>query len=226
MTIALGMRIGDGLIFAADRLLSTDRHQFMDRNRKVTVYPLNHGAIFFAFADSPVAAKEVRQKIETRLVALDTPDYSLSIADIGRMTEAVINEVYANRLGSMPLQLLIGGTVPGEGTQMWVYDGEGGFNIGGEFIILGAGESSLIRYLEAAYSRRDSLDIGKDVPIYLIHQTEQFIPGCKGIDVIAIPNTVESEIGDWDWISDDEITARLQRMMSREKDHLRKIVTG
>jgi hypothetical protein len=36
---------------------------------------------------------------------------------------------------------------------MWVYDGEGGFNIGGEFIILGAGESSLIRYLEAAYSR-------------------------------------------------------------------------
>jgi 20S proteasome alpha/beta subunit len=226
MTIALGMRIGDGLIFAADRLLSTDRHHFMDRNRKVTVYPLNHGAIFFAFADSPVTAKEVRQKIETRLVALDTPDYALSIADIGRITETVINEVYANRLGSMPLQLLIGGAVPGDGTQMWVYDGEGGFNIGGEFIILGAGESSLIRYLEAAYSREDSLDVGKDVAIYLIHQAAQFIPGCKGVDVIAIPNAVESEIEDWDWLSDDEITVRLQRMMSREKDHLRKIITG
>ena len=226
MTIALGMRIGDGLIFAADRLLSTDRHQFMDRNRKVTVYPLNHGAIFFAFADSPVAAKEVRQKIETRLVALDTPDYALSIADIGRITETVINEVYANRLGAMPLQLLIGGAVPGDGTQMWVYDGEGGFNIGGEFIVLGAGESSLIRYLEAAYSRQDSLEAGKDVAIYLIHQAEQFIPGCKGIDVIAIPNAVDSEIEDWDWLSDDEITARLQRMISREKDHLRKIITG
>ena len=79
MTIALGMRVGDGgFILAADRLLSTDRHQFMDR--KVTVYPLNHGTLFFAFADSPVAAKEVRQKIETRLVALDTLEYALSIA--------------------------------------------------------------------------------------------------------------------------------------------------
>src|SRR5207245_10653276 len=39
MTIALGMRIGDGLIFAADRLSSTDRHHFMESNRKVTVYP-------------------------------------------------------------------------------------------------------------------------------------------------------------------------------------------
>ncbi len=85
MTIALGMRIGDGLIFAADRLLSTDRHQFIDRNRKVTVCPLNHSAIFFGFADSPVTAKEVRQKIEARLVALDTPDYALSIDDIGRI---------------------------------------------------------------------------------------------------------------------------------------------
>lgn len=226
MTIALGMRIGDGLIFAADRLLSTDRHHFMDRNRKVTVYPLNHGSIFFAFADSPIAAKEVRQKIETRLVALDTSDYALSIDDIGRITETVVNEVYANRLGAMPLQLLIAGAVPGEGTQMWVYDGEGGFNIGGEFIILGAGESSLIRYLEAAYSRRDSLDIGKDLAIYLIHQAEQFIPGCKGIDVIAIPNSEKSETEDWDWLSDDEIAARLERIISREKDLLRKIVTG
>ena len=181
MTIALGMRIGDGLIFAADRLLSTDRHHFMDRNRKVTVYPLNHGAIFFAFADSPVAAKEVRQKIETRLVALDTPDYALSIADIGRITETVINEVYANRLGAMPLQLLIGGAVPGEGTQMWVYDGEGGFNIGGEFIVLGAGESSLIRYLEAAYSRQDSLEADKDVAIYLITAVQISRDGSVGL---------------------------------------------
>ncbi len=62
MTIALGMRIGDGLIFAADRLLSTDRHQFLDRNRKVTIYPLNHGAVFFSFADFPLAAKELRTK--------------------------------------------------------------------------------------------------------------------------------------------------------------------
>jgi hypothetical protein len=173
-----------------------------------------------------VAAKEVRQKIETRLAALDTPDYALRIADIGAITETVINEVYANRLGAMPLQLLIGGAVPGDGTQMWVYDGEGGFNIGGEFIVLGAGESSLIRYLEAAYEHQDSLDVGKDLAIYLIHQAERFIPGCKGIDVIAIPNAVDSEYESWDWLGDDEITARLQRMMNREHEQLRKIVTG
>lgn len=70
---------------------------------------MNHGSIFFAFADSPIAAKEVRQKIETRLVALDTSNYALSIDDIGRITETVVNEVYANRLGAMPLQLLIAG---------------------------------------------------------------------------------------------------------------------
>src|SRR5205807_1363010 len=147
--------------------------------------------------------KEVRQKIETRLVALDTPDYPLSIADIGQITETVLNEVYAHRLGAMPLQLLIGGSVPGDGTQMWVYDGEGGFNIGGEFIVLGAGESSLIRYLETAYSRQDSLEAGKDVAIYLIHQAEQFIPGCKGIDVIAIPNAEHSTTEDWQWLPDN-----------------------
>lgn len=126
----------------------------------------------------------------------------------------------------MPLQLLIGGAVPGDGTQMWVYDGEGGFNIGGEFIVLGAGESSMIRYLEAVYSHQDSLEAGKDVAIYLIHQAEQFIPGCKGIDVIAIPNAVDSQFEDWDWLSDDEITARLQRMINRETTYLRKIITG
>jgi hypothetical protein len=80
----------------------------------------------------------------------------------------------------------------------------------------------LIRYLEAAYSRHDALDVGKDVAIYLIHQAEQFIPGCKGIDVIAIPNAEESKTEDWGWLSDDEIAAQLGKMISC----LRKIITG
>jgi hypothetical protein len=230
MTIALGMRVhGGGIILAADRLLSTERHQFMDE--KLTVYPLYSGAIFFAFADSPVTAKEVRQKIEARLDAVETfnlenslegrSESRISLAEIGQVSEAVINEVYANRLGSMPLQMLIAAAIPGEGTAMWLYDGEAGFNIAGQFLILGAGESSLIRYLETAYSRQDSVELGENVAIYLIHQAEQFIPGCKGIDVISI-----SDAANWDWLDQDEIAAKLDAMKAREKEQIRKIVTG
>jgi hypothetical protein len=37
---------------------------------------------------------------------------------------------------------------------------------------------------------------------------------------------VDSEVVDWDWLNDDEISARLQTMIGGEKDHLRKIITG
>jgi hypothetical protein len=64
------------------------------------------------------------------------------------------------------------------------------------------------------------------LPVSLIHRAEQFIPGCKEIDVISIPNTVDSEVVDWDWLNDDEISPRVQTMIGGEKDHLRKIITG
>jgi len=218
MTIALGMRLTDGIVLAADRLLSTERHQFEED--KVTVWPLNHGEIFFAFADSPVTAKEVRQKIENRLAAKDDVEAGISLDEIQEACESVINEIYANRLGAMPLQMLIAARVVGQGTQMWLYDGQAGFNLAGEFEILGAGESSLIRYLKIAYSRRDSIQIGKDLAIYLVHQAREFIPGCKGIDVIAITNA------GWDWLDDKEIEPKVEMMKQREREQLRKIVTG
>jgi 20S proteasome alpha/beta subunit len=218
MTIALGMRLKDGgIILGADRLLSTERHHFTDE--KLTLYPTNNGIIFFAFADSPVTAREVRQKIEAQVTAL--PESETTLEKLGQLSEEVINDVYAKRLGAMPLQLLIVGAVPGEGTQMWFYDGEGGFNIASQFVILGAGESSLIRYLERAYSWTDSIESAENVAIYLIHQAEQFIPGCKGIDIMSISNDE-----DWNWLNEREIEVRLEVMKAREKDQLRKIVTG
>jgi hypothetical protein len=105
MTIALGMRLKDGIVLAADRLFSTERHQFEDD--KITVWPLNHGEIFFTFADSPVTAKEVRQKIENRITAEDDEETGISLYEIQKVCESVINEIYANRLGLMPLQMLI-----------------------------------------------------------------------------------------------------------------------
>ncbi len=217
MTIALGMRFKDGIVLAADRLLSTERHQFEDD--KITVWSLNHGEIFYAFADSPVTAKEVRQKIEASLSTKDNPATGISLTEIQEVCESVINEIYAKRLGVMPLQLLIAARVVGEGVRMWLYDGEAGFNSAGEFEILGAGESSLIRYLKSAYSQNDSIDVGKDLAIYLVHQAGEFIPDCRGIDVISISGPLS-----WDWLEDDEIAVRLARMKSREKDRLREII--
>ena len=47
------------------RLLSTDQMQY--EQDKLTFYPCSNGMLFFAHADSPVTAKEVRQKIEARV---------------------------------------------------------------------------------------------------------------------------------------------------------------
>ena len=138
MTIALGMRLKDGIVLAADKLFSTERHQFLDE--KLTMWPLEHGEIFFAFADSPVTAKEIRQKIENRLQTRDDRIEGISLSGIQEVCEVVINEVDANRQGAMPVQLLIVARSVGEGTQMWLYDGQSGFNVAGEFEILGAGE--------------------------------------------------------------------------------------
>jgi hypothetical protein len=224
------MRLKDGgIILAADRLLSTERHQFMDN--KLTLYPFASGIVFFAFADSPVTAKEVRQKIEARLDAVQdfntqrsadgVSEDRITLDDVGRVSEAVINEVYANRLGVMPLEMLIAAHVAGEGTQIWHYDGQAGFNVAGQFVVLGAGESSVIRYLEAAYSFRDSIELGENAAIYLVHQAEQFIPGCRGIDVISIPKDA-----DWNWLDQGEIDTRLNTMKAREREQLRRIITG
>jgi hypothetical protein len=104
---------------------------------------------------------------------------------------------------------------------MWLYDGQAGFNLAGEFEILGVGESSLIRYLKAAYVRQDSMQTGQDLAIYLVHQAGEFIPGCKGIDVISISN-----VHGWDWLGDNEIAPKVEIMKKREQEQLRKIVTG
>jgi 20S proteasome alpha/beta subunit len=218
MTIALGIRVKNGIVLAADRLLSTERHQFEEE--KLIMWPLNYGEIFFAYADSPVTAKEVRQKIETRLSREDDRETGISLSEIQEVCETVIQEVYNNRLGSMPLQMLIAARLVGEGTQMWLYDGQAGFNVAGEFEILGAGESSLIRYLKGAYSHQDSIEAGIDLGIYLVHQAGEFIPGCKGIDVYSITS------GQWDWLTQEEIATRLAPMKIRQSQNLRKIILG
>ena len=104
---------------------------------------------------------------------------------------------------------------------MWLYDGQGGFNIAGQFEVLGIGNSSLIRYLEGAYSWRDSVDTAQNLAIYLVHQAGEFISGCRGIDVVWMKKDA-----DWGVPYRHEIDDRLQPMKAREKEQLRKIITG
>jgi 20S proteasome alpha/beta subunit len=217
MTIGLGIRLKDGIILAADRLLSTERHQFEDD--KITVYPFSHGMLFFTFADSPVTAKEVRQKIEGRISAEDDSGTRLTIRGIQEISESVIDEIYTKRIGAMPLQMLIGASVDKEGIQMWLYDGNAGFNLAGQFEILGAGESALIRYLETAYYWKDAIRDGENLAIYLVHQAGLFIPGCRGVNVVSI-----SKDGDWSWLDDNDIAIRVSEMKAKEKQQLRGII--
>jgi hypothetical protein len=203
---------------AADRLLSTDQYQYEEE--KLVLYPCNNGMVCFSFADSPVAAKEIRQKIETKFESFGGSEQFTS-SQIQSICEEVINSVYSNRMGSVPLQMLIACSLEGEDAQMWLYDGQGGFNVAGQFEVLGIGNSSLIRYLEGSYSWQDSIDVAQNLAVYLTHQAGEFIPGCRGINVMWMKSNY-----DWGYLDDNEIAARLQPMKARERNQLRKIITG
>jgi 20S proteasome alpha/beta subunit len=214
-TIAIGMRVKDGIVIAADRLLSSASYQYEED--KLSLYPINNGFLFFAYADSPVLAKEIRQKIET---AVDSSGDVLTCEDMQGVVEGVINEVSVSRL-SMPLEMLVACSLEGQKAQMWLYRGGEGFNVAGQFEILGVGNSSLIRYLEKTYHWHDSLDKAQDVAIYLVHQAGQFIPGCRGIDALWVGNK-----GEFGFLDKQEIAEKLQPMIAREDVVLRTIITG
>jgi 20S proteasome alpha/beta subunit len=86
---------------------------------------------------------------------------------------------------------------------------------------VGAGESSLIRYLaDSLYSPSMSLEAAKNLGIYLISKAAQYVNGVgPPIDAIVIAGHQP------EWLGDTEIKQREAAVLAREKSLLKQILT-
>jgi len=86
---------------------------------------------------------------------------------------------------------------------------------------VGAGESSLIRYLgESLYSPSMSLEAAKNLGIYLISKAAHYVNGVGApIDAVVITGHQP------EWLGDTEIKQREAAMLAREKSLLKQILT-
>ena len=81
---------------------------------------------------------------------------------------------------------------------------------------------SIIHYLKQAYSKRDSLEYGQKLAVYMVARAIDFVDKCgKGIDILLV-----KQVGVWDWLSKEEVKKILSEIDEREVSALRKIISG
>jgi len=89
------------------------------------------------------------------------------------------------------------------------------------FTCLGAGETSMVRYLaDNLYSPSMSLEAAKNLGIYLISKAAQYLDSVgPPIDAVVVAGHQP------EWLGDTEIKEREAVMLGREKSLLRQILT-
>jgi hypothetical protein len=225
MTIALGMTFRDGFILATDRqITASGSHKY--EAEKIFVIEGKHWNVFLTYCDSPAIAKEAAENIEATLrpfeIGFSSEDYEPPrFRDIKETVENTLNEISNKHYDSPPVQLLIVIECSLEPTTMFLYRDKA-FCPAPDFEVLGCADSSIIHYLKQAYSKRDALEYGQKLAVYMVGRAIDFVDKCgKGIDILLV-----KQVGIWDWLSKEEVKKILSEIDEREVSALRKIVSG
>jgi 20S proteasome alpha/beta subunit len=218
MTMALGLPCREGLLICADEEVSTrggDKYY----EERISCVDLFGSAFVSSYGGSSDLWKEAMEKIARKLSELQGPDEDGDVCVTPHAIYEAADEVFAG-MGRPPnLQMLIGVGGVFNSPELFVFD-QGAMHRATGMTCVGAGESSLIRYLaENLYSTSMTLEAAKNLGIYLISKAAQYVNGVGApIDAIVIAGHQP------EWLGDTEIKERESAMLAREKSLLKQIL--
>lgn len=226
MTIVIGFQCGDGIVLAADRLLSAEGHHKFQESKLIPIGTL-HCTFYMAYSGLPVLAKEAAEKLGNRLCDLDddiTGREILSRQDAKKCIEDTLVEMSQQRYDKLTLSLLIVATYPKGVPDLFIFN-ETGFHTVNEFEVLGVGDSSLIRYLQQLYNPIDNTSTCERLAIFLIEKAKEHIDGCGGkTDLLSVR---QKSNGQWETIQMPEAQiAQIAKQMNEKESIILKQIIG
>lgn len=219
MTMALGLPCREGLLICADEeVLAPGGDKSYEE--RISCVDLFGSALVSSYGGSPGLWKEATEKIARRLLELQGPDEEGDVCVTPQAIYDTADEVFTAMGRPANLQMLIGVGGVFNTPELFVFD-QGAMHRASAITCVGAGESSLIRYLaENLYSPSMTLEAAKNLGIYLISKAAQFVQGVGApIDAIVIAGHQP------EWLGDTEIKQREAAMLAREKSLLKQILT-
>jgi 20S proteasome alpha/beta subunit len=219
MTMALGLPCREGLLICADEeVLAPGGDKFYEE--RISCIDLFGSALVSSYGGSSGLWKEATEKIARRLSELQGPDEDGDVCVTPHAIYDTADEVFTAMGRPSNLQMLIGVGGVFNTPELFVFD-QGAMHRAAAITCVGAGESSLIRYLaENLYSPSMTLEAAKNLGIYLISKAAQYVNGVGApIDAIVIAGHQP------EWLGDTEIKQREAAMLAREKSLLKQILT-
>jgi 20S proteasome alpha/beta subunit len=225
MTIVVGFQCSDGVVIAADRLLSAEGSHKFQEEKLLPIECLN-STFYLAYSGSPVLAKEAREKLLHRLDAIDSDFLGrkpITRQQAQECIETTLVEMAQQRFDRLSLSLLIVAIYPNASPDLWIFS-DNGFHTVFDFEVIGVGDSSLIRYLQQLYHTSDTVSYCERLAIFLIEKAKAHIDGCGGqTDLVTIATNSK---GRWEAtkLSEEAITELAAKMARRERGILREII--
>ena len=200
MTIAIGMRCFDGIVLAADQQITAPNGTKYSEE-KIRIIDGRDWVLAITYADSTGLMKEAQKKILD--FVLKTPDREITPDAVYTISEHILIGM-GRQQKDLNLQLLIAISTIYAGPEMFMFDGSGLQRADG-FNCLGAGDSSVIRYLsKSLYSPLLATENGKNFGIYLVAKAMKFVEGCgEPINVAIIKRG-----GIFTWLVKSEIEGK------------------
>jgi len=219
MAIALGLPCRDGLLICADEQILV-QGQDKYHEERISCVDLFGSTLVSSYAGLPGLWKEATGKIAHRLLELQGPEEEGDVCVTPQAIYETADEVFTAMGRPLNLQMLmaVGGVF--NSPELFVFNA-GAMHRETGFICLGAGESSIIRYLaDNLYSSSMTLEAGKNLGIYLISKAAQYLSGVGApIDAVVVAGHQP------EWLGDTEIQERQAAILSREKSLLKQILT-
>jgi 20S proteasome alpha/beta subunit len=219
MAIALGLPCRDGLIICADEQVLAEGASKYQEER---IFCLElFGTVFVSsYAGVPGLWKEATEKISRKLSELQGPDEEGDVCVTPHAIYDSADEVFTamGRPANLQMVMAVGGVFGSP--ELFVFD-RGAMHRAPSFTCVGAGESSVIRYLaDNLYSPDMSLEAAKNLGIYLISIAAQYIHGVGSpMDAVVVRGHQP------EWLGDTEIRERETALRGREKSLLRQVLS-
>jgi len=188
VTIGIGIRCTDGIVLSADTLITVPgSHKYYESKIFAVSYPPLRDRSFFTFAGYPELMKTFRDKFTEAALR---SDFDLSVSGVKDTTEDILQEMEGAILNSLDstggLQMLCASFIGGNLSLLRT--SETSVHKVGLYDYVGAGDSSLLRYLSSLLlTQTVSVKIGSIIASYLVTKAKQLVDGCGGeTDLVQI----------------------------------------
>ena len=182
VTIGIGIKCTDGIVLSADTLITVPGyHKYYQPKISTIDFPPSPAHALFTFAGDPELMKTFKDKF---IDAIHRSDFVLSVLAVKDTTEDILQEMEQTILNSLDrgtggLQMLCASCV--EGCRSLLRTKESSVHEVDFYDYVGAGDSSLIRYLTDLFLTQPvSIEIGSLIASYFVSKAKEFVDGCGG----------------------------------------------